>query len=137
MLREFLAVTMTSVYHVRDGMNESGSFSPTATKIAVRGESKIPVGQKLELKGGNLIAICDQLVFCRRDEKGRVHFSEKHGCHSSLIVALFTDPRRARECFAHHDLSPCDARWENETLSVLTAFHVCKKAGLCLPICVA
>ena len=108
MIHEFLAVTMTSVYHVKDGIDEKGNQygGPTAQKIALRGESKVPVGG--HLKNGTMLAICDQLIMYIPEGGGITSFERKielvntryWGGNSSQIVALFLvdeiEERKAR-----------------------------------------
>ena len=144
MLREFFAVTRTSIYHVKAG-------GPTATKIAVRGPSDVALGGMLH--GGTMIAICAMLVayipegsgviapvstFERRIEKVS---SRYFGGHSSPIVALFFTKEEALACFREENLQDCDARFEDETRAVCDAigedhpdFYVCKSEGICLRI---
>lgn len=144
MLKEFFAVTRTSVYHVKAG-------GPTATKIAVRGPSDVAVGGQLH--NGTMIAVCAILVayvpeggglltpmstFERRIENVNVRYL---GGHSSPIVALFFTEEEALHCFQKENLRDCDSRFRDETRAVCDAigddhpdFYVCKFPGLCLPI---
>ncbi len=152
MIHQFYVVTMTSVYHVRDGINKKGNCcGPEAEKIALKGESKVPVGHRL--KGGRMVAICDRLIMYIPEGGGMTSFQRKiemvntnywGGCTSS-IVSLFLvtrgERKRARECFRHDDIEPCDPRWLKDTQEVLDkigdshpVFEICRHHGLCLPI---
>ena len=146
MLREFFAVTRTSVYHVMAG-------KPAAEKIAMKRESSVVIGDTLQ--NGTMIAICTLLIsyipegkdpHVRGDESVFQREIEKvdpiyWGGHSSAIVALFKTKDGALACFKIENLRMCDSRFEDETLAVCKAigdehpdFYVCKFPGLCLSI---
>lgn len=142
-LHWFYAVTMTSVYFVRDHGNEG--FNPVAKKIALRGESEFQVGAILG--GGTMIAITKQLQAYVPEGGGLTSFERKIECVntqywgecSSYIVALFTTKKNAMACFAHTDLQPCDPRWIEETRRVIKkigdnhpSFEVCRWEDLAL-----
>jgi hypothetical protein len=55
MLKEFFAVTRTSIYHVQD----RGQNGASAVKVALRGCSKIRA--KTDIANGGMIAICHNL----------------------------------------------------------------------------
>jgi hypothetical protein len=152
MIHEFLAVTKTSVYHVKDGIDGEGNYhGPMAQKIALKSPSNIPVGDFL--RNGTMLAICHQLIMYVPEGGGITSFQRKieevntcwWGSNSSSIVALFLvdeiEERKARDCFQHHDLQPCDSRWLEDTQKVLDAigdehpvFYICRYPDLCLPI---
>ena len=92
MLKEFFAVTTTSIYHVRD----RGKDGASAVKVALRGGSKIPV--KTDIAEGGIIAI-----------------------QTSGIVALFLDEAAATACLEAGNPQLCDARWLESTKAVLAA----------------
>jgi len=106
-VNEFYAVTLTSIYHVKDRDSDDDA-RPVAEKIALKGESRLPVGYKI--KGGDTIAIWDVLSSC--DGTGRCS-------HSSSIVALFREELSARACYEAENLKPHDVRWQEETSQML------------------
>lgn len=146
MLREFYAVTRTSIYRVMAG-------KPTAEKIAMKLGSSVMVGDTLQ--NGTMLAICTLLIaytpegkdpFVRDAESVFEKRIEKvdpiyWGGHSSAIVALFETEDEARKCFEIENLQMCDLRFEDETRAVCEAigdnhpdFYVCKFPGLGLNI---
>ncbi len=146
MLEEFYAVTTsptsTSVYHVRRGIGDEGYA--VAEKIALRGESPAPVGQKL---GSVLIAICKCLVPFIPEGGGITSYNREiesvntayWGPSSSLIVALFVDRVSAMRCFESSNLVAHDRRWIKDTKAVIAAvgddhprFTVCRRPNLML-----
>lgn len=118
MIREFYAVTATSIYHaVSDDHGRA-----VATKIAVKGHSRIPVGAILER--GTMIAIRENLVAYDPGMTSRpieLVNTKDWGGHSSAIVALFLDVRSAARCFQYPDPQPYDKRWLRETKVVIAA----------------
>ncbi len=147
MLKEFFAVTKTSVYHAK-AQGKNGY--PSVKKIAVHGDSNSPpVGYQLQ--GGTMVAICKQLI---------VFFPEKYAMTSPLagierniekvntrywgdgtfaIIALFKTKTEALECFKVTNAKPCDSRWRKQTEEVLReigekhpAFSICHSQGLAL-----
>ena len=126
---EFFAVTKTSIYRVIE--IEEGEVA--ALKIALKGDSKIPVGRDLCEGTGSMIAICDVLQAYMPEKYGILHqltgFERKlesvntrfWGDHSGSIIALFKTQSEAEECFKLDDAKPCDARWWNKTKEVLSA----------------
>lgn len=129
MIREFYAVTMTSVYHVTDtGRNGD---SPSAKKIALKGESSLPVGYRLENGGGRLIAICSGLLAFIPEAHGLLSpmtgyerepaqvDTRWHEGNTSPIVALFETNEEAIGCFESEDLGQADPRWLESTKRVL------------------
>ena len=119
-LKEFFAVTSTSVYHVK-GFTSAGV---TATKIALRDQSRVSVGGKLT---GPMMAIRSQLIAYIPEGGGITSYQRKIELvntswwtgNSSPIVALFKDKKSAMACNAQENLSPCDYRWLKETIGVL------------------
>ncbi len=105
MIREFFVVTETSVYRVEDG---GGRDRPSATKVALRGESTVPVGRVMR---GTAIII-GSCLYAESPE-------ENHGGHSSSIVALFKNKEEALRCLENEDLKPYDPRWTKQTRKVL------------------
>lgn len=146
MISEFYAVTMTSLYHVKEKGEDD---KPEVRKILKKDKSRVRIGQKLT--GGTMVGICKWLM---------VYIPEGHGWlspqtsyerkiekvntqwwrgHTSSIVALFMDKTKAEECLASNDLKPCDPRWIEETKIVLDAigdnhpvFEICHWPGLAL-----
>ena len=127
-LSMFFAVTATSIYRV---VAEDGKGRAFAEKIALKGESKFPVGHKIE--DGMMIAIArclqayipeghswlsSQTSFERRLED--VH-SSWWRTGTSPIVALFLSEEAAQACFEQPDLVPCDPRWIDQTKEVLAS----------------
>ncbi|MBI1971315.1 MAG: hypothetical protein HYS52_00485 [Candidatus Wildermuthbacteria bacterium] len=128
MLEEFWVVTKTSIYHV---VSKGPDGHPAARKIALRGISEIPVGDKLE--GGTMIGICTFLL-AFIDEKygwlspltgferepGEVS-KQWWGERTSPIVGLFLSEDEARKCFEEKNLRPRDPRWIEQTKTVVQA----------------
>ena len=144
MIHQFYAVTITSVYVVKDRRNKDDPC-PVAKKIALRGESELSVGTELE--NGTMIAITKQLQAYIPEGGGLTSFQRRiedvntryWGGHSSYIVALFTTKKKAMDCFVHPDLQPCDSRWIEETKKVIEkigkdhpSFEVCRWGNLAL-----
>lgn len=96
MLHVFYAVTLTSLYEVKDRRNSTDP-SPVAKKIALKGESNIPIGSELE--NGTMIAITCQIQAYIPEGGGMTSIQRRiedvntryWGGHSSAIVALFTN----------------------------------------------
>jgi hypothetical protein len=98
-------------------------------KIAIRGESRLPVGH--DLAEGGMIAIRQWLQGFIPEKYGFGHPMtglERHieqvntrywRGNSSYIVALFRTDEEARVCFGCDDLHPCDPRWAESTRQVL------------------
>jgi hypothetical protein len=127
MLKEFFAVTRTSVYHVQDHAQHGVS----AVKVALRGGSDIPV--KTDIARGGMIAICHNLQAFVPERHGKSHVQgylkgppkkDRTGAwdfHTSGIVALFFDKEAATTCLEIGDGGLCDARWLKSTKAVLAA----------------
>lgn len=142
-LHQFYAVTLTSVYFVKD--RKKNDPSPFARKIALKSESKLPLGSELE--DGTMIAITRQLQAYIPEGGGMTSFQRKieavnynwWGGHSSSIVALFTTKKKAMECFKQQSSENPDSRWIEDTKWVIKrigenhpAFEVCKDPELSL-----
>lgn len=125
MLKEFFAVTLTSIYHVKDSDGQYGH--PSATKIALKSESKFPVGVKL--KDGSMLAICQWLQMYIPEGGGITSFQRRiesvntryWGSGTSPIVGLFLKLEDAQNCFREKNLQPFDPRWQEKTIEVLKA----------------
>ena len=137
-LKEFFAVTETSVYRV----TMEDSLPAVATKISLRGSSRVAVGEKFS---GPMLAICNQLITYIPEGGGLTSFQRNIESvntrwwtgNSSPIVALFKDEKSALECSSQKDLKPCDERCLKETIEVLRAigeshpaFSICSYPGL-------
>ncbi len=128
-LHEFYAVTHSgrgsSLYKVSD-VDDGYHGHATARKIALCGESPIPVGGKF---GANMIAVCKGLIAYIPEEKGFAPGSKQiesvnnrfWAGGTSSIVGLFLNLKTASECFGEDGLCPCDIRWRTETQSVIEA----------------
>jgi len=104
---------------------------PRAIKIALNGESRIPVGAALE--DGTMLAIGRRLQAYMPDgqsmmssfatvERRIEHVSPQWlGGYSSDIVALFLDEEAAWRCFWEEGLKPFDPRWVESTRQTLQA----------------
>lgn len=127
-IHEFFAVTKTSAYRVSDEKGENNW--PIVEKIALRGESKTPVGGRLRngcfvgIMGGKLsgISLYDQ-DYPRR---GSVQPPEMvntafFGGGTSRLVALFLEKEAAIKCSDSENLQPLDPRWRKQTNEVLSA----------------
>lgn len=123
---EFFAVTETSVYHVR---TKGDDGEPCVVKIALRGNSSIPVGQRLSKT--QMISIGKQIIGYIPEKYGSLHqltgverdISRVNttfwGGNTSFVVALFENEADAMKCFDSSDLKPCDSRWIGQTKRVL------------------
>jgi hypothetical protein len=142
MLKRFFAVTITSIYEITDG-SEAPSF--LAKKIALRGDSELPVGQILT--GGTMVSIGKQIIVFIPEGGGITSFQRQVGrvntCfwggQTSAIVALFFTEEEARSCLKEEFGFPCDDRWVEQTKAVLTTigddhpvFSICNSPGLSL-----
>lgn len=150
MVREFFAVTMTSVYHV----TMEDEVTAVATKIALKGKSGFPVGHRLSR--GNMIAIGERLLAYIPEGGGltsQVVFHERnpemintyyHGDMTSRVVGFFRVRDEAIECIGQPDLKPYDERWLESTRAVIAeigdkhpTFYICRSGSLALPELVA
>ncbi len=136
-LKEFYAVTATSVYHVE--YDKSKIIQALATKIALRGKSKVKLGKVLS---GPMLAIAKWLQFYIPEGGGLTSYERKVERvntrywlgNTSFVVALFFNEVEARDCLLVYDnLLPCDPRWLDSTKKVIEAigrehpvFEVCE-----------
>ncbi len=136
MLEEFYVTTNTSVYHVEYDKKHNQA---KATKIALKGESKVKLGQVLD---GPMVAIARWLQFYVPEGGGLTSYERKLEMintkwwfgNTSNIVALFFEEEKARSClFDNNDLFSCDPRWLDSTRKVVDAidhkhpvFEVCE-----------
>ncbi len=123
MLQEFYAVTLTSIYRVFQRDCEA-----VAVKIALKGESKIPVGDELT---GPMVAVRTNLQFFIPEGGGvfspivsvERHIENVNTFYwlgrTSPIVALFLTEQEARDCFMNEELERCDRRWLESTKKVI------------------
>lgn len=125
-LKEFFAVTATSVYHVKADDKDYGKAS--IIKIALNKESAFPVGHRLER--GYLISVGSWLMPYVPEGGGGYSSYQRDigsvnthwwGQSTSRVVALFLKKEDAMACHQSKDLKPCDERWANETIKVLRA----------------
>ena len=102
---------------------------PALEKIALNGESSIPVGEK-HVGNGQLLSIGKQLILFIPEGGGYLGSLERrvemvntryHTFNTSLVVALFIKKTEALKCFNSKDLKECDERWIKETKEVLQA----------------
>ena len=144
-LELFFAVTTTSIYEV---MARDAHGFPCARKIALKGESIIPLGKII---ADQMLAICDGLQFYTPEGHGflssqtsverRVEMvnTQWYGQNSSYIIALFFTEKEARECFSAENLKPRDDRWLEKTKEVLAVIGddhptitICHEPGMAL-----
>lgn len=126
-LKEFFAVTQTSVYHIKDDVDGR----PEVKKIAVSGESAIAVGAVL--KNGYMVSVGEQIIvfvpeghswmsaatsFVR--DLGDVN-TQWWGGGTSSVIALFLNESEAMQCHRSPNLQTCDPRWLERTKEVLRA----------------
>ena len=137
MLSEFYAVTKTSVYHVNSRNEEENA--PYLEKIAIRGESEIAVGEKLQY--GYMVALTGIGIILYVPEGGGITSHQRRieevnnrwwGPNTSPVVALFLNKEDALRCNKQPGLIRCDPRWIDSTLEVVHAigaehpvFEVC------------
>ncbi|MFH1093901.1 MAG: hypothetical protein V1739_07090 [Candidatus Omnitrophota bacterium] len=123
-VHEFFAVTITSVYRVSDQKDKD---VPIIEKIALRGESKIPIGGRL--KNGSLVGLArtgielydeDHPKLGRRQRPEEVNTGFIGG-HTSPIVGLFFKKEEALTCSVSENLQIYDPRWQKQTQEVLNA----------------
>ena len=136
LLKEFYAVTATSVYHVE---YDERKVQARATKIVLKGESRVKFRKVLS---GPMLAIIKWLQFYipegggyssyeRRVEKVNVRYWLGN---TSNIVALFFNEEEARSCLLNNkNLLSCDPRWLDSTKKVIETighehpvFEVCE-----------
>lgn len=127
-LHEFYAVTLTSIYRVRDARDEYGW--PMVEKIGRRARSYLPIGGRLEngyfvgiRKSGLVLYHTEVTLTGGSEDRARPEEVSRYlwGTSTSKIVALFLTEREARDCLAAVDRQGCDARWRAQTEAVLAA----------------
>ena len=126
-ISEFFAVTMTSVYHVTDRKDEDNI--PIVEKIALKGESSIPIGSRL--LGGHLVGITEIGIILyyedyspwtgapERTQRAMQVNTRMWGGKTSPIVSLFLDKKEALSCLESESLEEFDSRWKKQTEEVL------------------
>jgi hypothetical protein len=125
MLTHFYAVTASesggSLYKVSRKFG-AGTVSVEVEKLALRGQSGVPVGGKF---GGKLLAVCKWLVAYTPEAPIKKIDEVDPNCwdrFTNLIIALFLDENKARECFKEEEKSiHCDPGWDKETREVIDA----------------
>lgn len=127
-IKEFFAVTQTSVYKVQDGGKDG---RPSVVKIALHGDSVTPVG--CELENTDMVSVGKMIIGYTPEKYGLTNPLTGHerniskvntsfwGGHTSLVVAVFQNEAEAMKCSAESDLKPCDPRWIEQTRQVLEA----------------
>jgi len=128
-LHEFFAVTETSVYRVRDMLDNGGT--PFVEKVSQRSPSRVDVGDRL--KNGSLVAVTKRGLFlyhddlpCRGRALNRPARLEELGAlligdHTSPVVGLFLDQREALDCLNWGPGALNERRWEKCTKAVIEA----------------
>ena len=133
-LQEFYAVTLgesrISVYRASKGYNGL----PIVRRIASRGNGRINIGETLQGGCGHVLAVCSCLVmYVPKGVRRMVGKARFWASCSPPIAALLDTEQRAMACFANHDLTICDLRWEEATLRIIkeigdehSVFEVCR-----------
>lgn len=121
MIHEFYAVTETSVYLVKDEMEDG---APIVEKIALNKRSAVEVGGRL--KSGSKVGITKQIFLYFPEEDGEIMDPDEvkfydWGGNTSSLRALFTDRHMALSCHEEPDKKKLDPRWREETMAVLEA----------------
>lgn len=128
-LKEFFAVTLTSVYRVNERKDLNGF--PLVEKIAQRGASHVGVGGRL--KNGELVAVTRRGLIVYSDDlpsRGRPGDRPAKpeevntmfwGGHTSPLVALFLEEEDARKCLVWGSDRELDPLWWNFTRDTLAA----------------
>jgi len=116
LLHKFYAVTQNSVYLVTDKRDKN--LVPLVKKIALKGESKILVGDRP--KEGSLVGISRFGIILYNDIKRRDPELNMAlwGGKSSPITALFLNRKQALACLNSEYLQMCDCRWQRQTKKV-------------------
>lgn len=115
---DLFAVTITSIYLVKDQRDEKGN--PVVEKIALKGESEISVGERLT--GGRTVGITPEGIVLydgRPHQKPEQVNIAHYGGKTSPIVALFLNEDEAITCFNSEELKPSDPMWEEKTKEAL------------------
>jgi len=126
-LREFFAVTWTSLYRVACNENP-GESTPIVEKMALRNNSNLPVGKRL--RNGRFVGVRRDCICLYEDEQAsdsrRPRPPEElstyfYGGHTTPIVALFLRRRDAERCLRTGSTICLDPRWKKQTLAVVRA----------------
>jgi hypothetical protein len=124
-IKEFYAVTQTSVYRVSEGKNGG----PSVKKVFLKGDSSLPVGHSFNVGPGTLVSIGRQIISFIPEGGGQTSFQRKIEmvntrywlCNTSFVTALFFTKKEALACVVYKKLKPCDKRWLKQTKLVITA----------------
>jgi len=117
-LKVFFTVTTTSLYRIEWLVNVP---MPVVRKIAMAGQSDVPVGQILQ--GGYNLGIMPKgfVLYGIDRELPELVNTRYWGGGTSAIVALFLEEDAARECLNSGDLKPLNPRWRELTEETLEA----------------
>src|SRR3989338_5878524 len=128
-LKKFYAVTdSSSLYKAVIGVSKTCPY-PYIKKIALKGESKVRVGQVIS--NGTMLAICDTLIMFIPEGGGFTSFERQisgvntryWGGGTSKIVALFKEEKDARFCLNNHikNNQKYEQKWRQKTIETLRA----------------
>lgn len=119
-IHKFYAVTKTSVYLVSDEKDENGH--PIVEKIALNGESSIPVDDRLDCTYVVGIMSCLQgyIPGVKSERRPDMRNTRYWTGNSSPITALFTRKDLAFKCLKQPDRHTYDERWEDESRRILS-----------------
>lgn len=119
MIHEFYAVTKTSVYKVTDKKDENGH--PIVEKIALNGESNIPVDDRLDCTYavGIMNWLQGYIPGVRSERRPDMRNTRYWTGNLSPITALFTRKDLALKCLKEPDRHTYDLRWEDESRRIL------------------
>lgn len=132
-LREFYAVTQTSLYRVIATGGPNGQ--PVIEKLARHDVSRVDAGG--QLAGSPRVGVSDQgLALCDDAAEDLLGIALLWGTHTSPIVGLFLDESAALACYRRGSSQSFDPRWLADTRRVLAAigthhpvFFVGRQAG--------
>ncbi len=122
-MNRFYAVTKTSVYKIEGRRNEE-SGEADVQKIALRGESRVGVGERL--RNGDFVGIMKMGIVLYRENNpqsgGMIQPPEAvpfWGGHTSPIIGLFLRLEEAITCHNSPEKRTCDPRWRKQTEETL------------------
>lgn len=118
-LKVFFAVTTTSAYRIE---MLTGVHVPVVEKIAMAGQSDVPVGQILQ--GGCNLGIMNMgliLYDGDRELPEMVNTAAHWFGLTSAIVGLFLKEEEAIACLGYGELTPLNPRWRRQTEETLEA----------------
>ncbi|MFA6047576.1 MAG: hypothetical protein WCV59_00535 [Parcubacteria group bacterium] len=126
-LHQFFVVTLTSLYLVSEEKNKE--HFPTVKKIALREGTTSEMAVGMMLRNGNLVAVTPGGIglysaHWTEGEKRPTYYEvndNRHGGHTTPVVALFLDENKARKCLRARKYRHCDPRWKKQTKEVLDA----------------